>query len=133
MNLSCLMLGKLEPFLLQYLIFKPLGTGCTLFSLLSLILWAYFKALTISVLMLLSECCLWSLIFMSGMYSQGFIFCEKVKERLCSQDDYQAFLKCLHIYSNGIIKRNDLQNLVSLCLLQQFNNISKVKHCLLTC
>lgn len=50
--------------------------------------------------------------FMPGMYSQGFSFCEKVKERLCSPDDYQAFLKCLNIYSNGIIKRNDLQNLV---------------------
>lgn len=50
---------------------------------------------------------------LKSMYSQGFIFCEKVKERLCSQEDYQAFLKCLHIYSNGIIKRNDLQNLVT--------------------
>ncbi|XP_022740685.1 paired amphipathic helix protein Sin3-like 2 isoform X3 [Durio zibethinus] len=49
----------------------------------------------------------------SGMCNQGFIFCEKVKERLCNSDDYQAFLKCLHIYSNGIIKRNDLQNLVT--------------------
>ena len=46
------------------------------------------------------------------MCNQGFVFCEKVKERLCSSDDYQAFLKCLNIYSNGIIKRNDLQNLV---------------------
>lgn len=53
---------------------------------------------------------------MSGMYNQGFIFCEKVKERLCSPDDYQAFLKCLNIYSNGIIKRNDLQNLVCVIL-----------------
>ncbi|XP_024018495.1 paired amphipathic helix protein Sin3-like 2 isoform X1 [Morus notabilis] len=50
---------------------------------------------------------------LKSIYSQGFIFCEKVKERLCSQDDYQAFLKCLHIYSNGIIKRNDLKNLVA--------------------
>lgn len=54
---------------------------------------------------------------MSGKYSQAFGFCEKVKERLCSQDDYQAFLKCLHIYSNGIIKRNDLQNLVCVTML----------------
>ncbi|KAH7532571.1 hypothetical protein FEM48_Zijuj04G0034500 [Ziziphus jujuba var. spinosa] len=50
---------------------------------------------------------------LKSMYNQGFIFCEKVKERLCSPDDYQAFLKCLNIYSNGIIKRNDLQNLVT--------------------
>ncbi|KAG8501559.1 hypothetical protein CXB51_003864 [Gossypium anomalum] len=49
----------------------------------------------------------------SGMCNQGFIFCEKVKERLCSFDDHQAFLKCLNIYSYGIIKRNDLQNLVT--------------------
>ncbi|MBA0714762.1 hypothetical protein Golax_013718 [Gossypium laxum] len=48
-----------------------------------------------------------------SMCNQGFIFCERVKERLCSSDDYQAFLKCLNIYSNGIIKRNDLQNLVT--------------------
>ncbi|GLT33331.1 hypothetical protein SLA2020_079300 [Shorea laevis] len=57
---------------------------------------------------------------LKSMYNQGFIFCEKVKERLCSSDecqrntdDYQAFLKCLHIYSNGIIKRNELQNFVA--------------------
>ncbi|XP_031274590.1 LOW QUALITY PROTEIN: paired amphipathic helix protein Sin3-like 2 [Pistacia vera] len=49
---------------------------------------------------------------LKGMYNQGFIFCDKVKEKLCS-DDYQAFLKCLHIFNNGIIKRNDLQNLVT--------------------
>ncbi|XP_039005441.1 paired amphipathic helix protein Sin3-like 2 isoform X2 [Hibiscus syriacus] len=48
-----------------------------------------------------------------SMCNQGFVFCEKVKERLCSSDDYQAFLKCLNIYSNGIIKRNDLHNLVT--------------------
>ncbi|KAK8534022.1 hypothetical protein V6N12_047422 [Hibiscus sabdariffa] len=48
-----------------------------------------------------------------SMFNQGFVFCEKVKDRLCSSDDYQAFLKCLNIYSNGIIKRNDLQNLVT--------------------
>ncbi|XP_057738666.1 paired amphipathic helix protein Sin3-like 2 isoform X4 [Arachis stenosperma] len=47
------------------------------------------------------------------MYGQAFSFCEKVKEKLSSSDDYQAFLKCLHIFSNGIIKRNDLQNLVT--------------------
>ncbi|XVF60417.1 hypothetical protein PTKIN_Ptkin08bG0044100 [Pterospermum kingtungense] len=62
-----------------------------------------------------------------SMCSQGFAFCEKVKERLCSSDDYQAFLKCLNIYSNGIIKRNDLQNLVTdllgkyLDLMNEFN------------
>ncbi|GMI68431.1 SIN3-like 2 [Hibiscus trionum] len=50
---------------------------------------------------------------LKSMCDQGFIFCEKVKERLCSSDDYQAFLKCLNIYSNGIIKRSDLQNLVT--------------------
>ncbi|CAL9219216.1 unnamed protein product [Arabidopsis halleri] len=50
---------------------------------------------------------------LKSMYNQAFVFCEKVKERLCSQDDYQTFLKCLNIFSNGIIQRKDLQNLVS--------------------
>ncbi|KAK8710215.1 hypothetical protein V6N13_145550 [Hibiscus sabdariffa] len=50
---------------------------------------------------------------LKSMCNRGFVFCEKVKERLCSSDDYQAFLKCLNIYSNGIIKRNDLQTLVT--------------------
>ncbi|GMI99169.1 SIN3-like 2 [Hibiscus trionum] len=50
---------------------------------------------------------------LKSMCNRGFAFCEKVKERLCSSDDYQAFLKCLNIYSNGIIIRNDLQNLVT--------------------
>ncbi|KAF7802898.1 paired amphipathic helix protein Sin3-like 2 isoform X1 [Senna tora] len=50
---------------------------------------------------------------LKSMYNQAFSFCEKVKDKLGSSDDYQAFLKCLHIFSNGIIKRNDLQNLVT--------------------
>ncbi|CAA2967038.1 paired amphipathic helix Sin3-like 2 isoform X2 [Olea europaea subsp. europaea] len=48
-----------------------------------------------------------------SMYSQEFTFCEKVKERLRSSDDYQAFLKCLHIYSTEIITRKELQSLVA--------------------
>ncbi|KAL9275062.1 Paired amphipathic helix protein Sin3-like 2-like protein [Drosera capensis] len=48
-----------------------------------------------------------------GMYNQEFIFCEKVKEKLGSTDDYQAFLKCLHIYSTEIITRTELQSLVA--------------------
>ncbi|XP_027075364.2 paired amphipathic helix protein Sin3-like 2 isoform X2 [Coffea arabica] len=47
------------------------------------------------------------------MYSQEFSFCEKVKERLRNPDDYQAFLKCLHIYSTEIITRKELQSLVA--------------------
>ncbi|CAA0823407.1 Paired amphipathic helix protein Sin3-like 2 [Striga hermonthica] len=47
-----------------------------------------------------------------SMYRQEFIFCEKVKERLCNAEDYQAFLKCLHIYSKEIITRKELQSLV---------------------
>ncbi|KAL3640139.1 hypothetical protein CASFOL_015107 [Castilleja foliolosa] len=47
-----------------------------------------------------------------SMYRKEFIFCEKVKERLCSIDDYQAFLKCLNIYSTEIITRKELQSLV---------------------
>ncbi|XP_051141397.1 paired amphipathic helix protein Sin3-like 2 isoform X2 [Andrographis paniculata] len=48
-----------------------------------------------------------------SVYSQEFAFCEKVKERLRSADDYQAFLKCLHIYSTEIITRKELQSLVA--------------------
>ncbi|CAA0829989.1 Paired amphipathic helix protein Sin3-like 2 [Striga hermonthica] len=47
-----------------------------------------------------------------SMYRQEFIFCEKVKETLCNAEDYQAFLKCLHIYSKEIITRKELQSLV---------------------
>ncbi|XP_042497948.1 paired amphipathic helix protein Sin3-like 4 isoform X3 [Macadamia integrifolia] len=48
-----------------------------------------------------------------GVYSQEFIFCEKVKEKLRNPDDYQEFLKCLHIYSTEIITRSELQSLMS--------------------
>ncbi|XP_059648928.1 paired amphipathic helix protein Sin3-like 4 isoform X2 [Cornus florida] len=50
---------------------------------------------------------------LKSMYSQEFAFCEKVKERVRNSDDYQEFLKCLHIYSREIISRAELQNLVS--------------------
>ncbi|XP_071735041.1 paired amphipathic helix protein Sin3-like 2 isoform X1 [Rutidosis leptorrhynchoides] len=50
---------------------------------------------------------------LKSMYSQEFTFCENVKNRLRSPDDYQAFLKCLHIYSTEIITRKELQSLVS--------------------
>ncbi|KAK3002319.1 hypothetical protein RJ639_021444 [Escallonia herrerae] len=48
-----------------------------------------------------------------SMYNQEFTFCEKVKERLHSPEDYQAFLKCLHIYTTEIITRKELQSLVA--------------------
>ncbi|CAK7328041.1 unnamed protein product [Dovyalis caffra] len=48
-----------------------------------------------------------------SIYNQEFVFFEKVKEKLGNEDDYQAFLKCLNIYNQGIIKRNELQNLVT--------------------
>ncbi|WOG93367.1 hypothetical protein DCAR_0312651 [Daucus carota subsp. sativus] len=50
---------------------------------------------------------------LKSIYKQEFIFCEKVKERLRNPADYQAFLKCLHIYSTDIITRNELQGLVA--------------------
>ncbi|GMH19034.1 hypothetical protein Nepgr_020875 [Nepenthes gracilis] len=50
---------------------------------------------------------------LKSMYNQEFVFCEKVKEKLGSSDDYQAFLKCLHIYSTEIITRSELQSLVA--------------------
>ncbi|KAK7307170.1 hypothetical protein VNO77_39994 [Canavalia gladiata] len=49
---------------------------------------------------------------LKSMYSQEFAFCEKVKEKLRNPDDYQEFLKCLHIYSREIITRQELQSLV---------------------
>lgn len=49
---------------------------------------------------------------LKSVYNQEFIFCEKVKEKLRNSDDYQEFLKCLHIYSKEIISRSELQSLV---------------------
>ncbi|KAK4772300.1 hypothetical protein SAY86_014075 [Trapa natans] len=46
-----------------------------------------------------------------NIYSKEFSFFDKVKERL--HDNHQEFLKCLHIFSQGIITRLELQNLVS--------------------
>ncbi|KAE9466512.1 hypothetical protein C3L33_01562, partial [Rhododendron williamsianum] len=54
----------------------------------------------------------WVCIISPAMYEREFIFCEKVKERLHSSEDYQTFLKCLHIYSTDIISKKDLQGLV---------------------
>ncbi|KAL6551522.1 hypothetical protein OROGR_007676 [Orobanche gracilis] len=50
---------------------------------------------------------------LKSTYSYEFSFCEKVKERLHSADDYQAFLKCLHIYNTEIITRKELKTLVA--------------------
>ncbi|XP_074295941.1 paired amphipathic helix protein Sin3-like 4 isoform X3 [Silene latifolia] len=46
------------------------------------------------------------------VYSQEFAFCEKVKDRLHNPDDYQEFLKCLHMYSREIITKQELHSLV---------------------
>ncbi|KAG6467347.1 hypothetical protein ZIOFF_074820 [Zingiber officinale] len=48
----------------------------------------------------------------AGVYNQEFNFCEKVKEKL-HPDTYQEFLKCLHIYSQEIVTRTELKNLVT--------------------
>ncbi|WCJ21740.1 Paired amphipathic helix protein Sin3-like 4 [Euphorbia peplus] len=45
--------------------------------------------------------------------SQELAFCEKVKERLHNPDDYQGFLRCLHLYTREIITRTELQSLVN--------------------
>ncbi|XP_050947130.1 paired amphipathic helix protein Sin3-like 4 isoform X3 [Cucumis melo] len=47
-----------------------------------------------------------------SLYSQEFAFCERVKEKLRNAEDYQEFLKCLHIYSKEIITRAELQCLM---------------------
>jgi hypothetical protein len=60
------------------------------------------------------------------MYSQALSLCAKVKERLSSAEDYQTFLKCLHDFSNGIIKKNDLQNMVCAsfsCIFADFGSL----------
>ncbi|VAH00014.1 unnamed protein product [Triticum turgidum subsp. durum] len=48
---------------------------------------------------------------LKSTYTQEFLFCEKVKEKL-EPEAYQEFLKCLHIYSQEIITRSELKNLV---------------------
>ncbi|XP_015575286.2 paired amphipathic helix protein Sin3-like 4 isoform X2 [Ricinus communis] len=45
--------------------------------------------------------------------SQELSFCEKVKEKLRNADDYQGFLRCLHLYTKEIITRAELQSLVN--------------------
>ncbi|XP_020268792.1 paired amphipathic helix protein Sin3-like 4 [Asparagus officinalis] len=45
-----------------------------------------------------------------SVYVREFNFCEKVKEKL--PDRYQEFLKCLHIYSQEIINRDELKHLM---------------------
>ena len=60
---------------------------------------------------------------LTGMCNQEIIFCEKVKEKLCSMDDYQAFLKCLHIYSKEIISRSELQTLVGITQSELLNSL----------
>lgn len=54
---------------------------------------------------------------MSGALSQELAFCEKVKEKLRNPDDYQGFLRCLHLYTREIITRPELQSLVWLVLI----------------
>ncbi|KAJ4836782.1 hypothetical protein Tsubulata_013609 [Turnera subulata] len=44
--------------------------------------------------------------------SQELAFCEKVKEKLRNPDDYQEYLRCLHLYTREIITRSELQSLV---------------------
>ncbi|KQK08163.1 hypothetical protein BRADI_2g40052v3 [Brachypodium distachyon] len=67
-----------------------------------------------------------------GVYPQEFHFCEKVKEKL-EPEAYQEFLKCLHIYSQEIITRSELKNLVT-DILQRYpdlmNGFSEfLEHC----
>ncbi|TVU22253.1 hypothetical protein EJB05_31937 [Eragrostis curvula] len=58
---------------------------------------------------------------LKNVYPQEFHFCEKVKEKL-EHDAYQEFLKCLHIYSQEIITRSELKNLVN-DILQQYPDL----------
>ncbi|KAJ8760863.1 hypothetical protein K2173_021901 [Erythroxylum novogranatense] len=47
-----------------------------------------------------------------GALSQELAFFEKVKEKLHNPEDYQEFLRCLHLYTEEIIKRSELLSLV---------------------
>ncbi|KAK7362067.1 hypothetical protein VNO77_04167 [Canavalia gladiata] len=49
---------------------------------------------------------------LKSMCSPVLAYLEKVKEKLRNSEDYQEFLKCLHIYSKEIITRQELQSLV---------------------
>jgi hypothetical protein len=53
----------------------------------------------------------------SGMYREELPFLEKVKEKLSDPENYQDFLKCLHIYARELITRGELQLLVWFILL----------------
>ncbi|XP_039068905.1 paired amphipathic helix protein Sin3-like 4 isoform X2 [Hibiscus syriacus] len=50
---------------------------------------------------------------MKSVYNQEFAFCYKVKEKLRNPEHYQEFLRCLHLYSNEVISRTELQSLVN--------------------
>ncbi|XWS68918.1 hypothetical protein CRYUN_Cryun04dG0134600 [Craigia yunnanensis] len=50
---------------------------------------------------------------MKSVYNQEFAFCDNVKEKLQNPDHYQEFLRCLHLYSNEVISRIELQSLVN--------------------
>ncbi|KAK6281649.1 hypothetical protein POUND7_015474 [Theobroma cacao] len=50
---------------------------------------------------------------MKSVYYQEFAFCDKVKEKLRNPEHWQEFLRCLHLYSNEVISRTELQSLVN--------------------
>lgn len=69
---------------------------------------------------------------LKSVYPQEFQFCDKVKEKL-EHDAYQEFLKCVHIYSQEIITRSELKNLVS-DILQHYPDLMNgfnefLEHC----
>ncbi|KAF5185154.1 Paired amphipathic helix protein sin3-like [Thalictrum thalictroides] len=49
---------------------------------------------------------------LKSVYNQGFIFREKVKEKLRNSEHYRQFLNCLQIYSTEIITRTELRGLM---------------------
>ncbi|ONM30595.1 Paired amphipathic helix protein Sin3-like 3 [Zea mays] len=69
---------------------------------------------------------------LKSVYTHEFHFCEKVKEKL-EHEAYQEFLKCLHIYSQEIITRSELKNLVN-DILQHYPDLMEgfnefLEHC----
>ncbi|KAK7317569.1 hypothetical protein RJT34_01918 [Clitoria ternatea] len=49
---------------------------------------------------------------LKSMCSPVLAYLEKVRDKLRNPEDYQEFLKCLHIYTKEIITRHELQSLV---------------------
>lgn len=58
-----------------------------------------------------------------GQLDREMQFFEKVKQRLRSKEQYQDFLKCLNLYAQEIISRNELINLANVSHMVEASEI----------